>query len=418
MSKYVISGGNKLYGSVKAQSAKNALLPLISACIMIEGEVTFTNSSMLGDVATMLSIIKSLGGNYSFNNGNLKVDCTNLCSSEMPCELTKKIRASVFMLGPLLARFKNVVTYLPGGCQIGSRPIDMHLDGFKLLGVQEFTDGDALILKSKKLQGVKIKLKYASVGVTENLIMCAVLSEGETVLLNSAKEPEIVCLAKFLRLFGAKIKGEGTSTIVIEGVKKLKSKNVTFMPISDRIEVGTYLLSVLGTGGEIEIENANFLHNVALIKKIYNNACKIILTNDKIYIKCVGIGKCLSYTRTAPYPKFPTDLQTPLCAYATTLNGTSYVEESVFDNRFMQLKELERMGAKISVNGNVSKIEGVNELIGTDVTALDLRGGASLIIAGLKASGQTVIDNAQIIERGYLDIEKKLSLLGADIKKV
>ena len=417
MSKLVISGGKRLYGSVTAQSAKNALLPLISACILIDGEVTFTNCSMLGDVVTMINIIKSLGGNCSYHNGNLTVDCTNLSSSQMPYELTSQIRASVFMLGPLIARFKKASTYLPGGCNIGKRPIDMHIDGFKMLGVEEVYD-DALVLKCDKLSGAKIRLKYASVGVTENLIMCAVLAEGETVLSNCAKEPEVVCLVKFLKLFGAKIKGEGSSTIIIEGVKKLKSKNVSFMPISDRIEVGTYVLSVLGTGGEIEINNANFFHNIALIKKIYNNACKIILTNDKIYIKCSGKGNSLSYTKTSPYPKFPTDLQTPLCAYATTLLGTSYIEESVFENRFLQLNELIKMGAKIWVNGSVAKIEGVEYLNGANVSALDLRGGASLVIAGLKAQGETVIDNAFIIERGYVNLEKKLSLLGADIKKV
>lgn len=418
MSKFVINGGKRLYGSIKAQSAKNALLPLISACILLDGDVTFTNCSLLGDVITMLAIIKKLGGNYTFSNGNLTINCSNLSSSDMPYELTSKIRASVFMLGPLLARFRSVRTYLPGGCQIGERPIDMHVDGFKSLGaVDSFEDG-SLVLKANKLVGTKIRLKYASVGVTENLIMCAVLSSGETVLTNCAKEPEIVCLAKFLKLFGAKIKGEGTSTIIIEGVKKLKTKNVFFMPISDRIEVGTYILSTLGTGGEIEIENANFLHNLALIKKIYNNTCKIILTNDKIYIKCVGSGSKLTYTRTAPYPKFPTDLQTPLCAYATTLIGTTFIEESVFENRFMQLKDLVAMGAKIAVNGNVVKIDGVTELYGASVSALDLRGGAALIIAGLKAQGQTIIDNASVIERGYLNLENKLSLLGADIKKV
>ena len=206
MSKFVINGGKKLYGSIKAQSAKNALLPLISACILVDGDVTFTNCSLLGDVITMLAIIKKLGGNYTFSNGNLTVNCSNLSSSIMPYELTSKIRASVFMLGPLLARFKSVTTYLPGGCQIGERPIDMHIDGFKSLGATDYCEDGSLVLKANKLVGTKIRLKYASVGVTENLIMCAVLSSGETVLTNCAKEPEIVCLAKFLKLFGAKIK--------------------------------------------------------------------------------------------------------------------------------------------------------------------------------------------------------------------
>ena len=418
MGKFVISGGKKLYGTVKAQSAKNALLPLISACIMLESEVTFTNSTMLGDVCTMVSIIRRLGGKCSYSAGNLTVNCKDITSTQLPCDLTSQIRASVFMLGPLLARFKRASTCLPGGCNIGKRPIDMHVDGFKRFGAIESTDGENLTLKCDKLKGAKIRLKFPSVGVTENLITCAVVAEGETVIENCAKEPEVVCLCKFLKLFGAKIKGEGTSTIVIQGAQKLKGKSISFMPISDRIEVGTFILSALGTGGEIEIENANFFHNTALIKKIYNNACKIVLSNDKIYIKCCGIGNCLSYTRTSPYPKFPTDLQTPLCAYATTLKGTSFIEESVFENRFLQLNELVKMGAKITVDGSVAKIDGVKKLSGGVVTALDLRGGAALVIAGLKAEGVTVIENASIIERGYLNLENKLSLLGADIKKV
>ncbi len=417
MSKFVISGNKKLYGSVKAQSAKNALLPLICACIMLESEVVFTNCNRLGDIEILLKIIARLGGRYSFKGENLIVDCTNIKNYEIPPTLASEIRASVFMLGPLLARFHKATTSKPGGCNIGNRPIDMHLDGFKKLGV-EVLDGDIIKMRCDKLKGARICLKYASVGVTENLLMLSVLADGETVITNCAREPEIVCLSNFLKTFGAKIKGAGTSTIVVEGVKKLKGRKVTFNPISDRIEVGTYLLSVLGTGGEIEIENSPFIYNTALIKKIYNNACKMLLTNDRIYIKCSGAGKCISFTRTAPYPAFPTDLQTPLCAYCTTLNGVSVVEESVFENRFCQIAELNKMGANVIVRGNQAKIVGVKNLTGTSVTALDLRGGASLIIAGLKAEGQTIIENASIIERGYKDIEVKLSNLGADVKRL
>ena len=414
MSKLIVSSRKNISGEVIIPSAKNVMLPLISACIMIEGKVTFLNVKKLLDITVILEIIKYLGGDYYFVGDNLTVDCSKVYRYELPETLSKQIRASIFLVGPLLSRFHRACFFYPGGCDIGSRPIDIHLDGFRKLGV-EISSGDIVYCRCDKLLGNDIRLRYKSVGATLNIVMAAVLGEGRTTIRNSAKEPEIVCLIKFLKLCGAKIYGEGTSTIIVDGVKKLKSLNYSFKPISDRIEVGTYMIMSLNVGGELLIKNANFLNNIALYKKIQNNACKITLDNDKIYIKASGVGKGLNYIKTAPYPFFPTDLQSQICAYATTLNGVTIVEEGVFENRFKQLGELIKMGANITVKNNKAYIRGVDSLSGCNVTALDLRGGIAMVIAGLRAQGVTIINNAEVIDRGYYQIEKQLTSLGLDI---
>lgn len=417
MSKYVINGGNKLYGEVNVQSAKNSLLPLIAACILVDGKVTFLNCNKLKDVTVMLDIISSMGGTYFFNGTTLTVDCTSLTSYEMPKELTSKVRASVFMLGPLIGRFRKAIIHKTGGCDIGERPINLHLDGLKKLGV-EIEDEDVLHCSAIDIKGAEIELPFKSVGATENIMMLASVADGKTIIKNSAKEPEIVNLAEFLRRAGAEIYGAGTDVIEIYGVKKLKSNGIVFTPVADRIETGTYILATLNVGGEIGINNCVFSHNVALIKKIYNNACKISINNDKIYIKSMGVGKALGFVKTAPYPGYPTDLQSPLVAYATTLSGMTIVHEGVFSCRFNQVEELKKMGADVTVVKNRVVIDGVRTLYGAHVKALDLRGGAAMVVAGLKALGETVIDDVEIIDRGYFNLEGKLQLLGADIKRI
>ncbi len=417
MGKFVINGGKKLYGEVNIQSAKNAILPLIASTVLLDFEVAFSNVPMLRDVYVMLEIIKALGGSYRYENQLLFVDCSNLSKSEIPEELSSKIRASVFITGGVLSRLKKVEFYRSGGCDIGSRPIDMHLNGLSALGAK-VTENEKITLKCDKLIGKEITLRCKSVGVTENLIIASVLSDGITVIKNCAKEPEIVCLAEFLNSLGAKIKGAGSSVIQIDGVKKLTKPKKVFTPISDRIEVGTFILAVMTTGGELQINNANFTHNSALIKKIYNNACKITVFNDRIYIKAMGVGKSHGFLKTQPYPYFPTDLQPQFSVYSSTLKGVTIIEEGVFDGRFNQLTELNKFGAKVKVLGKRAIIDGVPTLYGADTKALDLRGGASMIIAGLKAVGTTTISDIEIIERGYLDIDKKFSLLGADVKRI
>ncbi|MBR4420573.1 MAG: UDP-N-acetylglucosamine 1-carboxyvinyltransferase, partial [Clostridia bacterium] len=324
MSSFIINGRNKLYGKIRVQSAKNALLPLICSCVLIDGEVIFEDCPKIDDVISLLEILVLIGGKYKFINDDLIVDFSNINSYEINCELSKKIRASIFLAGPLISKFHKVSLVYPGGCEIGLRPIDMHLSGFKSLGIK-VVEENGIYLSCDKIVGNKITLRCKSVGTTINLILASIFCEGETVLVNAAKEPEIVCLCRFLKCFGAKIYGEGTSQIRIEGVKKLSKNIKRFKPIPDRIETGTYILSVMATGGEITIENCNFKHNLILIKKIYNNACKIGINNDKIYIKSIGVGSSLKNIKCLPYPNFPTDLQTPLCAYATTLNGKTIV---------------------------------------------------------------------------------------------
>ncbi len=416
MNKLIVKGKNKLYGKVEVKSAKNALLPLISACILLDFEVGFLNVPKLSDVDVMLNIIKCMGGKYRYEGDTLYVDCSLLHMPEIPCEEAKKIRASVFMLGPLIARFHKASTVMPGGCNFGDRPIDMHLDGLRALGV-EISKGDYIYLRADKLKGRKIVLPCVSVGVTENLMMAACLAEGETRIINAAKEPEIICLAGFLKRLGAKIYGAGTSEIRIVGVKKL-NKNIThFRPITDRIETGTFILCALSTGGEIEIEGADFIHNTELIKKIHNNTCKIMLASDKIYIKSSGAGSGLGFIKTAPYPAFPTDLQSIALAYACFLRGTTVIEEGIFKTRFQVVDELKKMGAQIERLGSKAVVTGTLGMHGAELTAPDLRGGAALMLAGLSVDGVTTVHGLDVIKRGYDRIDEKLRLLGADVKK-
>ncbi len=416
MNKLIVKGKNKLYGKVEVKSAKNVLLPLISACILLDFEVGFLNVPKLSDVDVMLNIIKCMGGSYRYENDTLYVDCSSLHMPEIPCEEAKKIRASIFMLGPLIARFHKASTVKPGGCNLGDRPIELHLEVLKELGV-EISNGDYIYLKTDKLKGKKIVLPIVSVGVTENLMMASCLAEGETFIINAAKEPEIVCLANFLNRLGAKIYGAGTSEIRIVGVKKL-SKNIThFKPITDRIETGTFILYALSAGGEIEIDGADFVHNFELIKKIHNNTCKIMLSSDKIYIKSSGAGNGLGFIKTAPYPAFPTDLQSLTLAYACFLRGTTVIEETVFKTRFKVVDELRKMGGQIDLLDSRAIVKGTQYMHGAEVIAPDLRSGAALILAGLSVDGVTSISGLDVIKRGYDRIDEKLRLLGADVKK-
>ena len=416
MDKLIINGKKQLFGEIEVKSAKNAILPLIACCILLDFEVAFLNCPKLSDVDVMLEIIKKLGGAYRYEGDTLYVDCSKLYIPELPCEYAQKIRASVFMLGPLLARFHKASTSEPGGCNFEKRPIDMHLDCFEKIGA-EVSRGDYVFLKTQKLTGGVVMLPFKSVGVTLNLIMASCVGDSETVIVNAAKEPEIVCLANFINKLGGCVIGAGTSKIYVKGVKKL-SKNISrFKPITDRIETGTYILAVLTTGGEIEIKGANFSHNICLIKKIFNNTCKMTFDSDKIYIKSSGKGRALNYVKTQPYPFFPTDLQSPLLAYSCFLNGKTVIEEGVFTNRFSVVSELKKMNANVEKSGNRVTVIGSDDICGAEVTATDLRGGASLVIAGLGANGTTVINGLSNVERGYYEIDKKLTALGADIRK-
>lgn len=417
MGNFLVRKANGLYGEVSVQSAKNALLPIIAACALIEAPVTIKNVSMMSDVEVMLDVLCALGAKYRYDGDNLTVDCRSLYKNELPEELTRKIRSSVFLLGPLIARFRKVTLVKSGGCNIGKRPIDIHISGLKKLGVDAM-ETEVLYLRADKLTGAEITLRFPSVGATENLIMAAVTAIGTTVIKNAAREPEVKCLCDFLRVAGAKIKGGGSGEITVEGVKTLTKTPFSFTPVSDRIEAGTFILAALITGGEILLKNCVKDFNASLIEKVRNNACKLQVFNDRIYIKSKGRGKALGEITAAPYPGFATDLQTIAIAYAATLDGVTVVKDEVFKKRFAETGELSKLGADIKVCGNTATVRGVESLSGASVKALDLRGGAALVLAGLKAQGETVIENTEIIDRGYYKLDEKLRKLGADVTRI
>lgn len=417
MGNFLVRKANGLYGEVSVQSAKNALLPIISACALIEAPVTIKNVSMMSDVEVMLDVLCALGAKYRYDGYNLTVDCRSLYKNELPEELTRKIRSSVFLLGPLIARFRKVTLVKSGGCNIGKRPIDIHISGLKKLGVDAM-ETEVLYLRADKLTGAEITLRFPSVGATENLIMAAVTAIGTTVIKNAAREPEVKCLCDFLRVAGAKIKGGGSGEITVEGVKTLTKTPFSFTPVSDRIEAGTFILAALLTGGEILLKNCVKDFNASLIEKVRNNACKLRVFNDRIYIKSKGRGKALGEITAAPYPGFATDLQTIAIAYAATLDGVTVVKDEVFKKRFAETGELSKLGADIKVCDNTATVRGVESLSGGAVKALDLRGGAALVLAGLKAQGETVIENAELIDRGYYKLDEKLRKLGADVTRI
>lgn len=418
MSKLCITGGEKLYGSVKVQSAKNSVLPLIACSVLYENEVRIKNCKKISDIVTMCEIFKGLGGKYYFDNDTLvlKPQKINDC---LPSEnLSTKIRASFFLAGALLSRFGKAEMILPGGCNIGKRPVDVHIDALKKLGYLAIDTENKVILQRKnKIKGTKIKLNFPSVGATENLIMASVFCDGEVVLENVAKEPEIVDLQDMLNLFGCSVSGAGTNRIKIKGVKKLKDEKIEFTPIGDRIEAGTYMLATASCGGEITINNIYYKNIYYIGKKISQNNCKIYIENDKINViynnRGVGFGKI----QTKPFPFFPTDLQAPFCVLAGISNGYTQIYENLFENRFGHIKELEKMGLDAKVKENSVSIQGVRSLHGAKVVATDLRAGAALIIAGLCAEGYTEIENVDLIDRGYYQIEKTFSLLGGKITR-
>ncbi len=414
MDKYVINGGNKLSGKIRIESAKNSVLPIIAGSILTNQQVVIKNCPKIKDVYAMLEILSYLGGKWTFEQGDLILNNASLNRYDIPKELASPVRSSVFMLGALLCRFKKAKIHQPGGCNIGKRPIDLHILALEDLGVKTECLGEQIICSAKEIKTNNIYLNYPSVGTTENIILCSVLSKGKTQIFNAAKEPEIVDLMKFLNSMGAKIYGAGTSTILIDGVENLSGTE--FTPMFDRIECGTFMLATAITGGEIELSNCNAKNISLLTNKLCNNTCKITINNDIIYIKSGGKPKGFSFA-TNPYPQFPTDLQAQTMSLLCVSEGVSTITENVFENRFNHVNELVKMGADISVKGKTAIVKGVKRLNGKTVTATDLRGGASLVLAGLNAEGQTTVENVYYIERGYSDFDKKLRSLGADIIK-
>lgn len=410
--KFKIEGGIKLEGEVDIIGAKNSALPIMAATLLTSGENILHNIPDLKDVHTMMNMLENFGAKLKFKNNTLHVAIDEILAVDPPEELVKQMRASFLVAGPLLARLGKVRIPLPGGCQIGSRPVDLHLKGFQSLGAKVSSEHGYVELKGRNLRGATIYLDIPTVTGTENIMMAAVLAKGKTEIINPAKEPEVVDLANALNKMGAKIKGAGTDKIEIEGVDSLAPLKYTIIP--DRIEAGTFLVAGAITGGKVTIRNAKRDHLGAVLGKLEEIGHKIETDEDKIQIVARSRGKACDIT-TAPYPGFPTDMQALFASLLGVAEGTSIITETIFDRRFGFVDELIRMGANMKVQGNTLIIVGIKRYSGASVTAGDLRAGAALIMAGLNADGITEINGVEHIERGYESIEKKLRTLGAKI---
>lgn len=414
--KYIVSGGNKLFGKLTIDSAKNAILPIIAATIMCDEECVIKDIPLYLDVIEMTLILEKLGKKISFKNGNLIISGAINTTSVIMAE-TKTLRSSIFMMGSILSKYRKAILTYPGGCDIGKRPIDIHLAGLKKLGIKFTFANDLIYCDASKVFGNVVELSYPSVGATENIMMASTLLDGEiTVIKNCAREPEIVELARFINSMGGKVFGAGYETIVIYGVKKLH--RTEFKCIGDRIACGTYLIAGAMCGGRIELDgiDPNFL--LPLIVFLRNSGCNIDLFSDRIILENFSRLKSIEKIETETYPGFPTDLQSPMLVMQTISKGISIIHETVFEARFKVASELQKMGAKISVSERYATVVGVSKLKPAQVVCPDLRGGAGLVLAGLVAHGKSEIDEIFHIERGYYNFDKNLKSLGAIIDKV
>ncbi len=416
MDKYIITGGKKLKGTVSVSGAKNASLALMPASLLASGVSTFYSTPELNDVYTMMKLLNQLGVESSFQNHVMKLDCSNITSFEAPYEHVKKMRASVYVLGPLLSRFGYAKVSLPGGCAWGPRPINLHLEGLKKLGAEIELDAGYIIARAERLQGARINFDVSSVGATGNIMMAAVLAKGTTVINNAAMEPEITNLAEYLKKMGAKIDGIGTSVITIDGVDELNAAEMNTIP--DRIEAGTLLIAGAITKGELTLQNISPNLLDAVLFKLEDSGCKIIISENQITINAENLDIKPSDVSTSIFPGFPTDMQAQWTAYMSIANGTSTVTDSIYIDRFKHVPELVRLGADIIVNENSAIIKGVQNLNGAKVMSTDLRASASLVLAGLAANGITEVLQIYHLDRGYQKIEEKLIKLGADIQRV
>jgi UDP-N-acetylglucosamine 1-carboxyvinyltransferase len=416
MDKFIINGGKKLSGEVEVSGAKNASLALMPATILAPGISVLRNTPELNDVFTMIKLLKHIGAEISFENGNLKINSKNINDFTAPYEHVKKMRASVYVLGPLLARFAEAKVSLPGGCAWGPRPINLHLEAMKKLGAEIDLSEGYIIAKAKNLVGSRINFDISSVGATGNALMAAVLAKGATLISNAAIEPEITQLAEFLVNMGAKIDGVGTNRLEIEGVETLNSSEVSTIP--DRIETGTLLAAGCITKSKITITNTDKKIVESILVKLEECGSKILIGDKKITIDCTDIEfKPVSIT-TSVYPGFPTDMQAQWTAFMSIIKGKSTVTDTIYSDRFNHVPELNRLGAKISVENNKATINGVKKLKGAKVMSTDLRASACLVLAGLAAEGTTEVLRVYHLDRGYQRIDKKLESLGADIQRL
>jgi UDP-N-acetylglucosamine 1-carboxyvinyltransferase len=413
--KLVIQGGVPLTGEVRISGAKNAALPILCASLLTPGMLRLQNVPHLRDVTTILNLLAQMGVEVSLDEKlGVGLTAAKLHNLSAPYELVKTMRASILVLGPMIARFGEARVSLPGGCAIGQRPVDLHIKGLQAMGAQIDIEQGYILARAGRLKGTHIVLDLVTVTGTENLMMAAVLADGVTVLENAAREPEVIDLAECLNAMGARVRGAGSDVITIEGVRELRGATHRIMP--DRIETGTFLCAAAATGGEIKLKGtrANILD--AVIGKLQEAGAQIEHGDDWIRLSTNGSLKAVSL-RTAPYPAFPTDMQAQFMALNSVAQGTAVVTETIFENRFMHVQELRRLGASIEVEGNTAIVHGVNALQGANVMATDLRASASLVLAGLVAKGETLVDRVYHLDRGYECIEEKLNQLGARIKR-
>jgi len=418
MDKLLITGKKELKGEIFASGAKNSALPVLAASLLAESPMKVSNLPHLNDVTTMIELLGSMGLDIMLNEDmDVYVDASSIKNLNARYELVKTMRASILVLGPLLAKFHQAKVALPGGCAIGSRPVNLHIDAMRTMGANISLEGGYINAKSDgRLKGNTINFDPVSVTATENVLMAASLAEGETIINNAAKEPEVVDLADCLIKMGAQIKGQGTDKIVIQGVETLEGCDFCVMP--DRVETATYLTAVAMTGGDIKIKGTRPDSVDSVVSKLREAGALITSGEDWISLKMeINRPKATSLS-TGPYPSFPTDMQAQFIALNSIANGTATVTENVFENRFMHVQEIARMGGKISLKGNTAIIEGTKDLVGAPVMATDLRASASLVLAGLVAKGTTQIDRIYHIDRGYERIEEKLNILGADIERI
>jgi len=418
MDKLLIKGKNELNGEITASGAKNSALPVLAACLLADSPMKVGNLPHLNDVTTMIELLGSMGIDIMLNEDmDVYVDPSSIKNLNARYELVKTMRASILVLGPLLAKFNKARVALPGGCAIGSRPVNLHIEAMRRMGANISLEGGYINAKSEgRLKGTTIDFDPVSVTATENVLMAASLAKGETIINNAAKEPEVVDLADCLNKMGAKIKGQGTDNIVITGVKTLEGCNFSVIP--DRVETATYLTAVAMTGGSIKIKRTRPNSVDSILNKLREAGAVIKSGEDWVSLKMEKNRPKATSLSTGPYPSFPTDMQAQFIALNSIARGTATVTENVFDNRFMHVQEIARMGGKISLKGNTAFIEGIKSLVGAPVMATDLRASASLVLAGLVAKGTTQIDRIYHLDRGYERIEEKLRILGADIERI
>ena len=415
--RFVIEGARPLKGHIHVEGAKNAVLPMLAAVLLCHGTVKLRNCPRLSDVESMLCILQWLGCRCSWDGRTLIVDASEAQMRELPLDIARAMRSSIFLLGPMLGRFGEAVCGYPGGCDIGKRPIDLHLSGLRALGAVIREDEERVVCLPGRLQGAVIQLAFPSVGATENLMMAAVTAKGSTVIHGAAREPEIVALMELLNAMGGKVSGAGTDTVRVEGVAAASLRGCTVEVTADRIAAGTYLIAAAVTGGELELSGLNPHHLGPLGSMLERSGCHVECGEKTIYLNAPERLQAIGTAETRPYPGFATDLQAPWCALCAVAEGDSHIAERIFENRFHHLEGLRAMGADVRLSGKDAYIHGVEKLVGARVWAQDLRGGAALVVAALAAEGTSTVENIHFIDRGYERLEETLAALGARITR-